>query len=105
MNTESSSERYANSFQASTESVAEGTAGSAPVISQADQVASVNYRPGDVAKPASTVGEVSTAIPIFTPAGVMSFQDWAVFGYNSEGKSNVVPDGVDYKPEPSYSIK
>ncbi len=50
---ESSSERFANSFQASHEAVAEGTAGSAPTISQENQVASVNYRPGDVAKPAS----------------------------------------------------
>jgi len=97
---ESSSERFANSFQASHEAVAEGTAGSAPTISQENQVASVNYRPGDVAKPASTTGEISTSIPIMTPEGTMGFQNWAVFGYDAEGRTSTNPKEDDYKHEP-----
>ena len=97
---ESSSERYATSFQASHDEVNEGTSGTAPMISQQDQIASVSYRPGDVAKPASTVGEVSIAIPIMTPTGTLGFQNWAVNGWDGEGKTLTNTGLDDYKHEP-----
>jgi len=103
MTTSSSSEMYAHSFMASQDEASEGTAGSQPVITQQDQVASVSYRPGDVAKPNQTQGEVSVALPIFTPKGTMDFRLWATQGYSADG-DNIGPAEVgqkDYDHEPS----
>lgn len=102
MTTSSSSEMYANSFQASQEVTNEGTSGSSPVVTQQNQIASVSYRPGDVAKPSSTPGETSVSLPLFTPTGTMSFQEWAINGWDSEGGTVTNPGQEDYRHEPSY---
>lgn len=102
MNTESSSTRYAASFESSQDVTRQGEAGSAPVVTQQDQIASVSYRPGDVAKPSSTQGETSVSLPIFTPRGTMGFQEWAINGYDSEGGTKTNPAQEDYRHEPGY---
>jgi len=102
MNTESSSEMYANSFQRSQEVASEGTSGSEPVITQQDQVASVSYRPADVSKPNQTQGEISVALPFFTPEHTMGFQDWATNGWDTEGRTKTNPGMEDYHHEPAY---
>lgn len=102
MTTSSSSEEYANSFQHSQEVTSEGTSGTEPVITQHDQIASVSYRPGDVAKPNETQGEVSVALPVFGPKGTMDFRMWATNGWEADGCVKSGPEGdYDYDHEPS----
>lgn len=104
MTTSSSSEMYANSFQSSQEVVNEGLTGTEPVITQQDQIATVSYRPGDVAKPNEAVGEVSVALPVFTPTGTMDFRKWATNGWEADGCTKSGPKGdYDYEHEPSIS--
>jgi hypothetical protein len=102
MNTESSSARFAASFEASSNGVNEGFAGSSPVITKQDEVASVSYKPGDVATAASSVGETSVSLPVFTPKGTMGFQEWAINGWDSEGGTKTNPGKEDYRHEPAY---
>jgi len=92
---------YAHSFMASQEVASEGTSGSQPVITQQDQIATVTYRPGDVAKPNETAGEVSVALPFMSPEGTLGFQDWAVNSWDAEGRTKTNPSQEDYKHEPS----
>jgi len=104
MTTSSSSEMYANSFMKSQEVASEGTSGSEPVITQQDQIATVSYRPGDVAKPNQTAGEVSISAPLFTPEHTMYFHDWVANGWEADGCSKSGPKGdYDYEHEPSIS--
>ena len=105
MTTSSSSEMYAHSFMKSQEVTSEGTSGTEPVITQQDQIATVSYRPGDVAKPNQTQGEISVALPLFTPKHTMDFRLWATQGWNFDGK-NIGPAKVgdlDYDHEPELS--
>jgi len=92
---------YAHSFQATHDEVHEGLSGTQPMISQQDQIASVSYRPGDVAKPNETAGEVSVALPFMSPEGTLGFQDWAVNSWDAEGRTKTNPGIEDYKHEPS----
>lgn len=104
MTTSSSSEMYANSFMKSQEVTNEGTSGSEPTITQQDQIASVSYRPGDVAKPNETSGEISIALPVFGPTGTMDFREWATNGWEADGCTKSGPKGdYDYNHEPSIS--
>src|SRR5208282_3729311 len=105
MTTSSSSEMYANCFQESQKTASEGTAGSAPMVTQQDQIATVSYRPGDVAKPNETAGEISVALPVFGPKGTMDFHHWATNGWDANG-GNIGPAEIgerDYTHEPSIN--
>lgn len=101
MDTNSSSEQYASSFQSSQEVTSEGQSGSEPVVTQQNQIASVSYMPGDVAKPNQTEGEVSIALPLFTPKHTMAFQNWKSNGWDFEGGQKTNPSQEDYQHEPS----
>ncbi len=102
MDTNSSAEQYSLSFQSSQEVTSEGTSGTEPVITQQNQVASVSYMPGDVAKPNQTAGEISVALPFFTPEHTMGFQDWTANGWDTEGRTKTNPGMEDYHHEPAY---
>jgi len=52
-------------------------------------------------KMSTAPGEVSVALPVFTPGGLMSFQDWKAAGWDAEGGTKTNPAEEDYKHEPA----